>query len=281
MHWCDGALAAESRMPFDLGDRGLLLGDGVFDTSLVLRGRMVWRQAHLRRLATACETLGFALNEREAERAIDALVPGVARGALRLTVTRGSGPRGLAPPRPARPRLFASVAPLPPLGFAPVALQGAASRRNETAPTAQLKTLNYLDAVLASGEAKQAGFDDALFLNTRGHVACAAVGNIVALSGRSLLTPPLADGVLDGIARATLLRLAPDLGLEPVERSLLPGDLERADAVFVTNSLRLLAPVARINQVERTNAPNLVHLVTEAICGSVAEDCGSDPRADA
>lgn len=279
MYWHDGALSAESRQPFDLADRGLLLGDGVFDTSLVLGGRMVWRHAHLTRLAQACASLGFTLDETEADRAVEALVPGIERGALRLTVTRGSGPRGLNPPNPARPALFAALAPLAPPSFAPVSLQVSTIRRNETSPAARLKTLNYLDAVIAMRAAVAAGFDDAVFLNTRGHVACATVGNVVAVLDGGLVTPPVSDGILDGLTRAALLRLATALQLEPLQRSLTLDDLARADAVFVTNSLRLLSPVLRVGPVEKPRGSRWVDRLGDALCAAIREDCGVDPRA--
>src|SRR5438094_518816 len=84
----------------------------------------------------------------------------------------------------------------------------AARDRNAPSLAARLKTLGYLDAVLAAREAAAAGFDEALFCNTRGHVACAGTGNLFALFGQSLVTPPLTDGVLAGIVRAEILGLA-------------------------------------------------------------------------
>ncbi len=277
MHWFEGRRSQDGRLPFDLADRGLTLGDGVFDTALVLRGRMVWRQAHVARLAQACASFGFALDHAAVDAAIDALIPGVARGALRVTVTRGSGPRGLRPPQPASPRIFASVAPLRADPFTPLSLTVSTIRRNETSPTARSKTLGYLDAVVAGQVAAEAGFDDALFLNTRGHVACSTVGNIVALMGGSLVTPPLTDGVLAGMARAALLRLAPALGLQPEERSLTLADLARAEAVLVTNSLKLLAPVRAVGDRQHPPETATVATLRAALRDAIRNDCGADP----
>jgi branched-chain amino acid aminotransferase len=280
MPWFDGTLHAESTLPFDVADRGLLLGDGVFDTALVLGGRMVWRAAHLARLAEACKSLGFGLDGAAVDRAIDAVLADAADGSLRITVTHGSGPRGLAPPPVAQPKILVSFAPLQTKTFfVPVSLHVSAIRRNETSPTARLKSLNYLDAVFAAREAIHHGFDDALFLNTRDHVACATAGNIVIFDGGRLVTPPLADGVLAGTVRAVLLRLAEVVGLQPAERSLTLDDLAQADAVFVTNSLRLLAPVKQIGAIEKPVPCDLrCAALIAALCTAIKADCGTDPR---
>jgi branched-chain amino acid aminotransferase len=280
MHWYDGALYPDSKLPFDVADRGLTLGDGVFDTSLVLAGTMVWRDAHLRRLRESCTSLGFAIDVAAVEAAVDTLIAAQSDGALRITVTRGAGPRGLGPPPQPRPTILATMAPLRAKSFfVPLSLHVAAIRRNETSPTARLKTLNYLDAVFASQAARQAGFDDALFLNTTGHVACATVGNIVALHGIRLLTPPLADGVLAGTVRGMVLELCGSIGLDPVEQSLTLDDLAAADAVFVTNSLKLLAPVTRIGDVTKPVSTDLrCAALRAALSTMVAKECGVDPR---
>ncbi|MDB5646239.1 aminotransferase class IV [Methylobacterium sp.] len=247
MLWFDGALR-EGPVPFDLADRGLTLGDGVFDTALARHGRILFEDAHVARLAAAAARLGFPVPPERIAMAMRALAEeGLPLAAIRTTITRGSGPRGLAPPAEPRPVLWASSAPVGPgLAFSPLRLHPTAIRRNETSPGANLKTLGYLDAVLAAGEARAAGFDEALFLNTRGRVACAGTGNLFAVIDGILVTPPLADGVLPGILRAEILLRAPRLGLPIAERSFDLAALLAAEAVFVTNSLRGLAPVTAI-----------------------------------
>ncbi len=281
MYWVDGALSAESIRPFDLADRGLLLGDGVFDTALVLHGAMVWRDAHVARLRDGCRDLGFSPEERIVHQAIDALASGARRGALRITVTRGVGPRGLAPPSRVAPSVFAAIVPIPVPSFAPLSLHVSTIRRNQTSPAARLKGLGYLDAILAVQAAARGGFDDALFLNTLERVACATTGNIVAVCDGRLVTPPLGDGVLAGTARAALLRLAPALDLKAVEASLSLTALLRAEAVYVTNSLRLLAPVTRIGAQAMPSASVWTQRLEAALCEAVRADCGHDPREEA
>lgn len=281
MLWFDGALQAGSILPFDLGDRGLLLGDGVFDTALALNGRVAFETAHAERLSAAARSLGFAAPSDRIRLAMRSLAGAVPRAAIRTNLTRGSGPRGLAPPAEPAPVLWASAAPWnPDLAFAPLRLTMAAARRNQTSPTARLKTLGYLDAILAADEARRQGFDEALFLNTSDMVACAGTGNIFAVFGGTLVTPPFGDGVLDGIIRAEILRrIGPELGLTCAERSLALAELEGADALFVTNSLRLAAPVPLLGT---TPVASLGNAVLERIVGALrtalAAECNVPPE---
>lgn len=280
MPWLDAAWhpagLVAAPMPFDPADRGLLLGDGVFDTALVLGGRMVWREAHLARLARHAAVLGIAVDPVRLAAAADGVLAPFdgGHGALRITVTRGTGPRGLAPPAWPHPTIFASVAPFATSAlFAPLRFHPTAIRRNETSPLSRVKSLGYGDAVLAAGEARAAGCDEALFRNNAGHVVCAGSGNLFALFGNRLVTPPLADGVLDGVTRAVLLGGAATVGLVPTEASLDMADLKRAEALFCTNSLRLLSPAENAGGGPPTAA------LVDLLASSVAADVGIDPRA--
>lgn len=267
MIWLNGEQVAGNHASFDLTDRGLLLGDGVFDTALVIDGAPVWREAHVRRLCDACTAIGLdvaqgalthgSLADR-LEQSMTLASAGMARGSIRVTVTRGAGPRGVVPPDAPSPAVIASHAPMATLPvFQPLSLWLSSVRRNETSVTSRIKSLAYLDNILETQRARAAGCDEALFLNTRGHVACAGVGNIFVLHGKRLLTPPVSDGVLPGIARAELIRLAVATGLDAAEQTLVMDDLTRADAIFVSNSLRLLAPVTRIGDAMAAQAPEV------------------------
>jgi branched-chain amino acid aminotransferase len=248
MQWLDGRAVDGDAAPFDLNDRGLLLGDGAFDTSLAINGAVVFADRHVARLAKTCAALGFAMPSAQIAGLLQMAAAEVGTGTLRLTVTRGAGPRGLKPPADPHPRTILSARPGPPGAiWRPVTAVTAATRRNESSPTSRHKCLGYLDAVLALSAAAEAGAEDALFLNSAGRVACAAAGNIFALRGKELKTPPLDDGVLGGVVRAELLTLAPQVGLTPVEGHLVPEELAGADAVFTTNSLRLIAPIVALD----------------------------------
>lgn len=274
MLWYDGRIV-EGPVPFDLSDRGLLLGDGVFDTALALDGKIAFEDAHVDRLVTSADTLGFTIDPAYVMEAMRAVAVTAPCAAIRTTVTRGTGPRGISPPSDARPLLFASAGSMrPSVAFKPMRCYPTSIRRNDTSPVSRIKTLGYLDAVLSAREASVAGFDDALFLNTKGRVACAGIGNIFAVVCETLITPPVEEGILAGITRAQILTFAPQLGLDIEERPLVIEELKRADAVFLTNSLRLLSPITAIGDDMLPSMTNrIIPRLVEALRDAVAASC--------
>lgn len=232
---------------FDLTDRGLLLADGVFDTSRVVAGRVILKSEHLERLVRDAAALGIEVPIREVEDLAGRALEQADEGALRLTVTRGTGGRGLAGDIAGAPTMLARFTPMDLPFPAPAVRLGTSDiRRNPTSPTTRHKTLSYTDNVLALRQAHVQGFDEALFLSIEGAVACASVANVFALSGRRLLTPPQLDGAMPGIVRNWLIEAAGKAGYEVAEERILPEQLLRADHVFLTNSLRVLQPVTSL-----------------------------------
>ncbi|MDP1630966.1 MAG: aminotransferase class IV [Caulobacter sp.] len=228
-------------MPLD--DRGLLLGDGLFETLLVKKGEIILLEAHVARLQSGCMALGLPAPDLEdvrqlcssilsdADRTIDRL-------ALRLTLTAGSGGRGLDRPADPEPHIFASVAPAPrPEG--PADLSTSDIRRNEGTPTSRLKTLSYIDNVLARQRAAPA---EALMLNNAGEIVCAAAANIFWVQDGRLFTPELGCGALDGVMRRQVM------AIEPADEVRAPrAMLERVQAIFLTNSLIGVRRVASLD----------------------------------
>ncbi|ORE94759.1 aminotransferase class IV [Aurantimonas sp. 22II-16-19i] len=258
-------------------DRGLLLADGVFDTALVLNARIFRGEDHLSRLLGACAFLEIPVEAAVLRSAMQALALRCGDGSIRLTVTRGPAPRGLAFPAETRPTILGSVAPLAPaMMFRPVSLVTTPIRRNETSPTARMKTLSYLDAVLATQEAKAKGADDALFLNTAGRLASTALANLFVVEADRLVTPRLSDGVLPGIMRRWVIDVAPEVGLTAAEVEVTP-QAARGRAMIATNSLRLIAPVARLDgdAMPRSEA---ARSLAARLCETIATECGRDPR---
>ena len=240
-------------------DRGFLLGDGLFETVLAARGRPLFLDEHLARLARGCVVLGLPAPDNDAvRRAVDQALARAglvdARAAVRLTWTAGSGGRGLDRPATLQPRLVATAAaaPAPP---GPASLAIVSVRRNQASPASRLKTLAYLDNVLARREARGLGADEAVMLNTAGEVASAAAANLFWLSNGRLCTPALDCGVLDGIARAQVLALAARMGIEAGELRAGPEALAQAEALFLTNSLIGVRAVSRLGDREWSAHP--------------------------
>jgi branched-chain amino acid aminotransferase/4-amino-4-deoxychorismate lyase len=228
-------------------DRGFTLGDGLFETVLAREGRLSRPAAHLDRLAAGCASLGLAAPDRAlAERLmLQALTDAGltdSRAAVRLTLSAGSGGRGLDRPEAPVPRLVASAHPAA-KPQAPARLITSQVRRNDRSPAARLKALSYLDNVLARAEARATGADEALMLNTRDQVACAAAANLFWIEGEVLVTPPLDCGALAGTMRAQVLEAASRLGVVVREVAAAPEAIASARAIFLTNALIGVRPV--------------------------------------
>ena len=265
----------EGAAPFDLGDRGLTLGDGLFETIAVFAGRPALLEEHLDRLCAAAAEIRLPVDRAFCEAEVLALA-GAAGGGdaiVRLTVTRGAGARGLALPDDAAPAVIAASSPYPPLmRFTPIRLATVSVRRNPTSFVSRAKTLSYLDSVLAFDEAKRLGADDALMLNTDGRVASTAMANLFALFGDELVTPPVSEGVLPGILRGFVLRIAGELSLQAVERPLSLNEARRSGGVFATNSVRLVMPVTAIDGEAAPRSP-----MTDRIGAAILSSCTPDP----
>ncbi len=243
MIYINGELLPDDQACISPADRGLLLGDGLFETMRVYGGDIFRLDAHLERLLAGADFLGIPLPDM-GEGLPQALARtlegnGLARGdaSLRVTLTRGSGPRGLAPPPQSRPTLLVTASPLARAAYPPATAITSSIRRNEQSPLANLKTLNFLDNILARREAAEAGADEALLLNTAGDIAEASAANLFAVFDGVLQTPSLGDGALPGVTRAVVMELAQELDIPVVEASLIPEQLFGADEAFLTNSL--------------------------------------------
>ena len=251
--WLNGKLQDVSEARIAPQDRGFTLGDGLFETLRVASGVVLHLERHLARLAAGAAVLRLAVDESLVRRAVSELLAAVQpdSAALRLTLSRGEGPRGLLPPPEARLTMLATLAPLSaPLGAASI-IVARSTRRNELSPLSGIKSLNMLDNLLARLEAQAVGADDALLLNSRGQVTESSIANILVQRGTELLTPPLADGVLPGITRALLLERLPVR-----EVSLTESDLAQAEGILLTNSLGLRA-VAQLEGRSLVSTPLL------------------------
>ncbi len=234
--WLNGAAVARDKARIDPADRGFTLGDGLFETIAARGGKILRVAAHMARLRAGANELRISVPHDDGALAAalveTARVNGIEDGVLRLTLTRGPAPRGLAPPASPEPTvLIAAEAGLPPETPARAVIARGA-RRDEASVLCRIKSLNYLDGVRARMDAADRDADEAILLNTKGRVADGAAATLFLFLGNWLVTPSLAEGALPGIVRAAALA---ELGA--VERTLTPEDILAADEAVLVNSL--------------------------------------------
>ncbi len=242
--WIDGQIidGQEARIP--VSDHGLLYGDGIFEGMRATSGRVFRLEQHLARMSYGARALHLQLPGAPALRKIvvDTLAEhGDPDAYIRLIVTRGDGPLGVDPTTCPTPRVLCLVDRIK-LFSEETRKQGlslvTSSFRRPASDVLdpRIKSLNYLNNVLATGEARRQGADDALLLNAAGNIAEASVANLFVVREGRLLTPPTTDGCLDGITRRSVLELAATLSIPAVERTLSRMDVFAADEVFVTGT---------------------------------------------
>jgi branched-chain amino acid aminotransferase len=275
--WFNGTLTAGT-FPVDRAERGLLLGDGLFETMLIVNRTSLWSNMHLVRLEAAARELGIGFDRDRLDDAMADILADAPPGhqVLRVTLTRGSTARGLGASG-GQPSLLLTLDPFDQqLMFKPCTLSTSSIRRNPHSVASRLKTLSYIDNIAAAREAVADGSEDALLLNTTGHVASSSIANIFLLKGRTLITPARDQGILTGVMRQVLIHSATHLGYTAEERAVGPEELRQADAVFLTNSLRFMRPVTSIDR-DPLPQGDLAEL-KDGLCGAARLQCGRDPR---
>jgi branched-chain amino acid aminotransferase len=253
MIYLNGAVMTPEAARIDPFDRGFSLGDGLFETLRAYDGRPFRLADHLARMATAAAAIDIPLpvDMPAVAEAVVALLGANGHGSgdasIRITLSRGTGPRGLAPPEDPRPTLMIATAVYAPLPETCAAVT-VDIRRNEGSPQSRMKSLGALDNVLAAREAAKRGAEEAILRNNAGSIACGARANLFAVIDGRLITPPIADGVLPGIARRVVLEIAAAWRLPFEEASLSPADLAAAEEILLTNSLFEIRSVGRLDE---------------------------------
>ena len=262
--WADGTVVPAGQARLDALDRGVTLGEGLFETLKVVEGVPFALTRHLARLraGAAAIELHVPWSDEELRTACAMAVgaalthplagSGTAFGRLRITVTGGPAPLGptrvhSATPGPTAgdPSLFVAAAPAsPPRGAARVAVLPWV--RNERSPTVGVKSVSHLDPVRELAEARRRGADEAIVTNTVGALCEGAGSNLFLVVDDVLCTPSLSTGCLAGITRELVLEL-----MDVVEHDdLTVGDLMGASEAFITSSLRDVQPIAAVDEVE-------------------------------
>lgn len=244
----------EARIP--VFDHGLLYGDGVFEGIRVYGGRVFRLDEHVARLYASARSirLDIPLSPAAFKEAILETVRAnqLRDGYVRPVVTRGEGDLGLNPASCSRPNVFiiASTIQLYPADVYERGIRVATAATRKTGNDAlppQVKSLNYLNQILAKLEANEAGVAEALMLTREGFVAECTADNFFLIRGTELLTPPVYLGILAGITRQVVLELAPSAGLSPREVPFTRHDAYVADEAFVTGTGAELVPVVELD----------------------------------
>lgn len=233
------------------GDRGLAYGDGLFETMRVHCGSVWWWDAHWRRLAQGAQRLRLELPRRQlVEAQVAALCAGVDDAVLKLTLTRGSGDRGYAPPTDGVPVWMLSCHSAPSASRSGgLHLRWCTTRLAIQPVLAGLKHCNRLEQVLARGEWSESGIDEGLMRCTEGDVVCATAANLFVLRAGRWWTPPVDRCGVAGICREWMLQ-ATGAG----QARLLVSEVEAAEAVVLCNAVRGILRVARLG--DRTWPPH-------------------------
>lgn len=246
--WLDDALIDLADARFSPLDRGLTVGDGVFETIRVYDGEPFAFTRHFDRLHLSAEALGLttppALDLRAAARAVlDANNLRSAR--LRITVTGGEGPPGSSRAG-AIPRVSVVAVPFAP-GPPTATVVIAPWTINERGATAGLKTISYAANVRALAYAESHHASEAIFANTHDNLCEATGSNVFAVFDDVLMTPPASAGCLLGVTRGLVLELANELGITCSERDIPMHDFTRASGVFLSSTTREVQPVTAID----------------------------------
>jgi branched-chain amino acid aminotransferase len=280
--WLNGTLVAPEQARVSVFDHGLLYGDGVFEGIRFYQRKAFRLQPHLERLRLSARAIAL-----EIPYGLDALTQAVLdtvaaaaepNGYLRVVVTRGPGPLGIDPSRCYSPQVFI-IADRLQLVSERVRSEGAkviiaATRRlGPDGLDARIKSLNYLNHILARMEATHAGADEAILLNSAGRIAEGSADNIFIVKKGELLTPPVIEGALDGITRQVVLELAEKLNIKSRETPLAPYDLYTADECFLTGTGAELIPVAYADGRAIPECPGAIYQrLAVAFKGLVSEE---------
>lgn len=252
----NGTLVSENDAKVSVFDHGLLYGDGVFEGLRSYGGQVFRLDAHIDRLWESAKAicLEIPMSKKEVSSAVNATLEAnqLVDGYVRLVVTRGAGSLGLDPNRTSHPQVIviADTITLYPREFYDKGLSiitASTQRTHSAALSPRIKSLNYLNNIMAKLEGLRAGCVEALMLNHKGEVAECTGDNIFVVRSGTLVTPPSDAGILEGITRGAVIELAAAAKIDCQEKTLVRHDLYTADECFLTGTAAEVIPVVEID----------------------------------
>lgn len=234
-----------------LTDRGLQYGDGLFETLAVIDSSPQFWDRHMARIERGEQALGFPLTDKAVlRRETDSLVQSTPRGVLKILITRGSGGRGYRPPEASEPRRVLSLHAWPDYPDAwfrdGISLRICRMHWSRNERLAGLKHLNRLEQVLARSEWRDSAIAEGLMLDEHGCVISGTQSNLFLVVDGALITPDLTHSGIAGIMREVVIDCAERLGMPVRVEQIHLEQVKQADALFVTNSLLGICPVANM-----------------------------------
>ncbi len=254
--YIDGEFFAPADAKISVFDHGLLYGDGIFEGIRFYNGRVFRLEAHLDRLWDSARSICLQIpldREEMREATLEAIRQNELRdGYIRLVVTRGVGDLGLSPSlcKKASVIIIAANISLYPAELYARGLEVVTCATRRIAPAAlspTVKSLNYLNNILAKIEAQNAGAGEGLMLNEQGYVAECTGDNVFAIKRGALTTPPASAGALCGITRGVVFEMAAEFGVSISEPNLTRHDLFTADECFLTGTAAEVIPMVRLD----------------------------------
>lgn len=258
--YVDGQWFPKSKASISVFDHGLLYGDGVFEGIRVYNGVIFQFKEHLDRLYSSAKSvkLNIPLPPQDMTEAVkETLKRNSLKDAyIRLVVTRGAGDLGVDPRKCKKSSVIIITESVDP-SFGIVTKQTGISviissvRRDAVdATTHEIKSLNYLNSVMAKLEAADSGAEDSLMLDRNGFVSEATTTNLFIAKDGDLLTPPSTAGILPGVTRKRTIALAKELGYRVIEKGITPYDVTSADEAFLTGTLSEIVPVVKVKGID-------------------------------
>ena len=254
--WLNGRLVERDEARLTVFDHGTLYGDGVFEGIRVYGGKLFQCQAHVDRLFDSAKVIRLAVPYTKQE-LTDAMYEtvranGASDGYIRLVVTRGEGTLGLSPFKCSEPNVFiiADQIALYPQEMYEHGMAVIVARTIRTSPRMlppSVKSLNYLNNILAKIEAIDAGVAEAIMLNEKGDVAECTGDNIFIVKGGHVATPPLDAGILPGITRKVVVNLAKKLAIPLAEKTITIKQVYAADECFLTGTAAEVIAVTKVD----------------------------------
>lgn len=274
--WQDGQLVSGEQATIHVYDHGVLYGDGVFEGLRFYNGRVLKLKTHLERLFLSAKSIRLEIpyTEDELAAAVRETIAanGLTDGYIRLCVTRGVGTLGLHPFRCPKPGVFIiadtiSLYPQELYDNGMAIITSSVIRNHPQALSPRIKSMNYLNNILAKIEAIDAGVLEAVMMNHNGYVAECTGDNIFIVreyeGQQTLITPPLHAGVLEGITMNLVIELAKQAGIPFTRFDMTKHDLYTADEMFLTGSAAEVIPVTQVDG--RTIADGKVGKITHQL----------------